>query len=136
MSQDIKYIKEELKICEEVESPYDIKIGKHVKYITITDGDEYFHDGGKYLKMGDNKIILKDGSKLINVPLIYKDKGGYEIYRTRLFVVDESKMKGGGTQCSTKYAEEYEKIIHTQQQIIEKMNLQLKKQAQIINRLS
>ena len=37
MSQDIKYIRQQLKSCEEVESPYDIKIGKHVKYITLED---------------------------------------------------------------------------------------------------
>ena len=40
MSQDISYIKKELKVCEEVDSPYDIKIGQHVKYITLTEGDE------------------------------------------------------------------------------------------------
>ena len=34
MSQDIRYIKQQLKTCEEVDSPYDIKIGDHVKYIT------------------------------------------------------------------------------------------------------
>ena len=33
MSQDIRHIKQQLKICEEVDSPYDINIGDHVKYI-------------------------------------------------------------------------------------------------------
>ena len=75
MSQDITYIKQELKPCEEVDSPYDIKIGDKVKYITIQNGDEYFHDGGTYSKMGDNKIFLKDGSRTIIVPLIYQNEG-------------------------------------------------------------
>ena len=136
MSQDISYIKQELKVCEEVDSPYDIKNGQHVKYITITDGDEYFHEGGIYSKMGDNIIILKEGSKTITVPLIYQNKGGFTVYRTRLFVRDEKKMNGGGKNCSAKDAEEYEKIIQTQQKIIEKMNLHLKQQAQMINKLS
>jgi len=136
MSQDISYIKQELKGCEEVDSPYDITIGQFVKYITLTDGDEYFHGGGIYTRMGDNKIFLKNGSTLMNVPLIYQDKGGFTVYRTRLFVVDDKQMDGGGKKCSEKDAEEYEKIIQTQQKIIEKMNLQLKKQAQMINKLT
>ena len=135
MSQDISYIKRELKECEEVDSPYDIKIGQHVKYITLTDGDEYFHEGGIYTKMGDNKIFLKNGTKTITVHLIYHEKGGYIVYRTRLFVVVQTKMEGG-EKCSRKDSQEYEKIIQTQQTIIEKMNLQLMKQAQMINKLS
>ena len=134
MSQDIAYIKQELKVCSEVESPYDIKKGQTVKYITLTEGDEYFHEGGTYTHMGDNKIFLKKDTKTIIVPLIYQDKGGFTVYRTRLFVVDD-KMKGGG-KCDSKEASEYEKIIQTQQKIIEKMNLQLKQQAQMINKLS
>ena len=42
MSQDISYIKNELKVCEEVDSPYDIKKGQHVKYITINPNDPFF----------------------------------------------------------------------------------------------
>jgi hypothetical protein len=72
----------------------------------------------------------------MNVQLIYQDKGGVTTYRTRLFVVDDKQMDGGGKKCSAKDAEEYEKIIQTQQNIIEKMNLQLKKQAQMINKLT
>ena len=37
-------------------------------------------------------------------------------------------------ECSGKKKEEYEKIIHNQQQIIEKMNLQMKKQAMLIQK--
>ena len=135
MSQDINYIKRVLQSYEEVDSPYDIKIGQRVKYISIDGEDEYFYEGGTYSKMGDNKIILKDGARSITVPLLYQNKEGHTIYRTRLFVEDENKMVGGG-KLNTKDAQEYEKIIHAQQKIIEKMNLQLKKQAQIINRLS
>ena len=131
MSQDLSYIKKQLEGCEEVDSIYDIKIGQIVKYITIKNNEEYFFDGGNYVKMGDNKIVLKIGSKYEYVPLIHYNKGGYTVYRTRLFVKDNSKnMKGGGKEC--KSSEEYEKIIKTQQEIIEKMNVQLRKQHEFI----
>jgi hypothetical protein len=134
MSQDLEYIRNQLKNCEEVDSAYDIKIGQHVKYITINDGDEYFYDGGKYSKMGDNKIILKNGSKIIYVPLLHQNKDGYIFHRTRLFVVDENKQSGGATKNNNNI-NEYEKIIKAQQMIIEKLNLQIKRQAEIIDKL-
>ena len=111
-------------------SPYDIQIGKNVKYITLKDGSEYFYTGGKYIRMGDNKIVIKSGPSIDYVPLTFQNQDGTIIYRTRLFVENEKEV------CDEKQKEEYEKIIHTQQQIIEKMNVQLKKQTQIINKLS
>lgn len=132
MSQDISYIKKELKVCEEVDSIYDLKIGQHVKYITVKEGDEFFYEGGKYVKMGDNKIILKVGSKYEYIPLIHHNKEGYTVYRTRLFLVDPEKVIQGGGGNNTTSSEEYEKIIKTQQEIIEKMNIQLKKQHEFI----
>ena len=130
MSQNINFIRKELKSCEEVESPYDIKVGDLVKYITLKDGSEYFYTGGNYLKMGDNKILLKSGVSIIYVPLTFPNSDGTIFYRTRLFI--ENNDKG----CEGKKKEEYEKIIQSQQQIIEKMNLQLKQQASMINKLS
>ena len=81
--------------------------------------------------MGDNKIVLKNKTKTEHVPLILKNPDGYVLYKTRLFVVNEDENK-----CEGKKKEEYEKIIQNQQQIIEKMNLQLKKQAMMINKLT
>ena len=130
MSQDIKYIRQQLKSCEEVESPYDIKVGKNVKYITLENESEFFYEGGIYLKMGDNKIVLKNENKYIYVPLVFTKDNGYILYRTRLFVENEEEK-----ECSGKKKEEYEKIIKNQQQIIEKMNLQMKKQALLIQKL-
>jgi hypothetical protein len=136
MSQDLTEIKKQLKNCEEVDTIYDIKIGQKVKYITIKNGDEYFYEGGEYVKMGDNKIVLKHNSKYEYVPLVIHNKGGYTVYRTRLFVVDLQKdMIGGGVTQTDDSSKEYEKIIKTQQNIIEKMNLQLKKQHEYILKL-
>ena len=131
MSQDISYKRKAIRSCEEVYSPYDIKIGQHVKYITLEDNSEFFYEGGIYSMMGDNKIVLKNKTKTEHVPLILKNPDGYVLYKTRLFVVNEDKNK-----CEGKKKEEYEKIIQNQQQIIEKMNLQLKKQAMMINKLT
>ena len=58
MSQDISYIKQQLKPYEEVDNPFDIHKGDKVKYITIQGEDEFFYNGGIYQRMGDNKIIL------------------------------------------------------------------------------
>ena len=130
MSQDLSYIKKQLEGCEEVDSIYDIKIGQIVKYITIKNNEEYFFDGGNYVKMGDNKIVLKIGSKYEYVPLIHYNKGGYTVYRTRLFVKDNSKnMKGCGKECKSN---NMKRLLKTQQEIIEKMNVQLRKQHEFI----
>ena len=93
MSQDLSYIKSEIKNCEEVDSPYDIKIGQSVKYITIKNGDEYFFDGGTYVKMGDNNITLKVDSKEEKLQLVHYNKDGFIVYRARLFVEKSENMK-------------------------------------------
>tara|TARA_Y100000817_G_scaffold239047_1_gene191019 strand:- start:13441 stop:13842 length:402 start_codon:yes stop_codon:yes gene_type:complete len=131
MSQDIKHIREQLKSCEEVDSPYDIRIGQHVKYITLENDSEFFYEGGIYTKMGNNNILLKNGSKNTYVKLNFYKDNGYILYKTRLFIEKEEEK-----ECEGKKKEEYEKIIHTQQQIIEKMNLQMKKQELLIQKLT
>ena len=136
MSQDLTYIRNKLKTCEEVDSPFDIKIGQIVRYITLKNGGEHFFDGGEYVKMTDNKIVLKVNSKYEYVQLIHHNKDGFTVHRSRLFVEKNIDMNGGGSSsCSKKDAIEYEKIIKTQQDIIEKMNIQMKKQHQLILKL-
>tara|TARA_Y100000590_G_scaffold470621_1_gene667032 strand:- start:4475 stop:4870 length:396 start_codon:yes stop_codon:yes gene_type:complete len=129
MSQDISYIKQQLKSYEEVDNPFDIHKGDKVKYITIQGEDEFFYNGGIYQRMGDNKIILIDHKKEIHVPLTYRDVNGEIIYKTRLFVQMNNV-------CNTKSSKEYEKIIQTQQDIIEKMTIQIKKQEEKIKELN
>lgn len=123
MSQDIEYIKKELKKCEEVDSPFDIKRGDKVKYITLKNGSEFFYDGGIYLKMLDNKVSLKEENSTKTVPISIIDKSGEILYQTRFFIEC-------GEKCYNKNKEEYEKIIKTQQRIIEtliKKNKELEK---------
>tara|TARA_B100001094_G_scaffold324807_1_gene378000 strand:- start:145 stop:570 length:426 start_codon:yes stop_codon:yes gene_type:complete len=128
MSQDIAFIKKTLQNHEEVDSPYDLIIGDHVKYITLKGDDEYFYMGGEYKGMGDNIIFLKDKGKRIKVPLVYVDKEGHILYKTRLYTESECEF-------SEKEKQEYESIIQTQQRIIETMTEKITKHSQIIMRL-
>ena len=114
MSQDLSFIKEELSTCEEFTSPFDIDIQSHVKYITLKDRQEYFYTGGKYIGMIDNKIILKTQKNKIYVPLTIKNTDGTILYKTRLFVMDDSTIP-------SKTQNEYQSIINAQQSIIETM---------------
>ena len=82
-------------------------------------------NGGNYKKMGDNTIFL-DASPSSCI-LKVKDKLGNITYSTRLFTEEE------GLETSTKDKKEYEKIIETQQRIIETMTEKIKTNSDIIN---
>lgn len=127
MSQDLTFIRNELKGFKEIDSPFDLKKGKCVKYITIKDGEEYFYTGGKYKKMGDNKIFLE--GKPASCILQIKDKMGNVTYSTRLFTEDDE------LETCNKDKQEYEKIIETQQRIIETMTEKIKNNSMIINEM-
>lgn len=128
MSQDLATIRKELIGFKEVDSAFDLKKGKYVKYITIKDnGEEYFYSGGKYKQMGDNKIYL-DASPPSCI-LKVKDKMGNVTYSTRLFTEDEE------LETCTKDKKEYEKIIETQQRIIETMTEKIKNNSDIVNQI-
>ena len=92
---------------------------------------EFFYEGGIYTKMGNNNILLKNGSKNTYVKLNFYKDNGYILYKTRLFIEKEEEK-----ECEGKKKEEYEKIIHTQQQIIEKMHLHMKKQELLIQKIT
>lgn len=112
MSQDLNYIKTELKNCEEIEDIFELKKGDHVKYITLKKGSEFFYDGGEYVKMIDNGVRIKCGNKLENVTITFFNKGGKPLYNSRFFVVTKECI-------DKKTIIEYEKIIKNQQKIIE-----------------
>tara|TARA_B100000767_G_C19530447_1_gene436339 strand:- start:144 stop:530 length:387 start_codon:yes stop_codon:yes gene_type:complete len=112
MSQDLSYIKGELENCEEIEDIFELKRGDIVKYITLVKGSEFFYDGGEYIRMVDNAVCIKCGSKMENITISYLNKEGNTLYNSRFFVVvDECIDK--------KDIIEYEKIIKNQQKIIE-----------------
>ena len=119
MSQNINYIRNELQGFIEVDSVFDIKKGDLVKYITLDEDtdEEYFYKGGKYIKMGDNKMYIDSGN-VSSVILKHINSDGSLIYKTRLFIQnDENKV-------NIEDIKEYEKIIQNLQTIIEKLSTQ------------
>lgn len=125
MTQNLKTIKNELKNCKEINSVYDLKKNQIIKYITLKENDEYFYTGGKFIKMGDNKIFFNKNGSIKTLQLVWKNKDGSINYKSRIFVENDQ-------ESCTKDIQELNKIINNQQMIIEKMNLKLKKQDQII----
>ena len=131
MSQDLTYIRNSLKGYTEVNSVYDISKNDKIKYITINENDneEYFHDGGIYLGMGDNFILIRENNgRPKNIPLNIVDKDGSILYNTRIFISSNEE------ETKNSYLE-YEKIIQNQQNIIEKLSIQNKKYKDIIDKL-
>ena len=118
--QDISDIKKELIGFEEIELPYQLTNNCYIKYITLKDDEEFFFTGGFFVKMGFDKIILKKDKEIKTVPTVYKNPCGEILYKTRFFLLEEEE------EC-LKDKKELEKIIKTQQDIIEKMTLKLEK---------
>tara|TARA_B100000745_G_C19792216_1_gene260190 strand:+ start:108 stop:476 length:369 start_codon:yes stop_codon:yes gene_type:complete len=118
--QDIQQIKKELKNCEEIDITYTLHPKCYLKYITIKDNNEYFYTGGYFFKYGFDKIILKKDKKIWSVPTVYKDKDGNILYTSRFF------LKNDEIEECEKDKKEYEKIIQTQQHIIEKLTQRIK----------
>ena len=119
--QDISEIKKELLGFEEIELPHILKKDKsYLKYITIINDEEFFFDGGYFQKMGNEKIFFKKGKQYKNIQTVYKKPCGEILYKTRFFLLEEEK------EC-LKDKKELEKIIKTQQDVIEKMTLKLEK---------
>lgn len=125
MTQNLKTIKKELNNCKEINSVYDIKKNQIIKYITLKNNEEYFYTGGKFIRMGNNKIFFNKNGSTKSLQLVWKNKDGSINYKSRIFVENDQ-------ESCTKDIQELTKIIKNQQMIIEKMNLKLKKQDQII----
>jgi hypothetical protein len=120
--QDISEIKKELLGFEEIELPHLLKKDKsYLKYITIINDEEFFFDGGYFQKMGNDKIFFKKGKQYKNIQTVYKKPCGEILYKTRFFISEEE-----GYVC-LKDKKELEKIIKTQQEVIEKMTQKLEK---------
>ena len=118
--QDISDIKKELIGFEEIELPCQLTPNCYIKYITLKDDEEFFFTGGNFVRMGFDKMILKKDKEIKSVPTTYKNPCGEILYRTRFFLLE------GEEEC-LKDKKELEKIINTQQDIIEKMTLKLEK---------
>tara|TARA_B100000780_G_scaffold185507_1_gene130282 strand:- start:461 stop:838 length:378 start_codon:yes stop_codon:yes gene_type:complete len=122
MTTELKKIKEELKGFSQVELPYDIKINTPVKYLCIKDNQEKFYIGGKFVRFGNDCLVLSNGSNNWSVNKYIKEKDGTILYSSKFFIpsVEEDY------NCS-KEMKELKSIIKTQQEIIEKLSYQVKK---------
>ena len=74
MTTELKKIKEELKGFSQVELPYDIKINTPVKYLCIKDNQEKFYIGGKFVRFGNDCLVLSNGSNNWSVNKYIKEK--------------------------------------------------------------
>ena len=135
MLKDIILIKRELEGFEEIEFPYPLKPGIVVKYITAKDDEESFFTGGKFVKMGNEKIYLTNGGPNWTVPIKVRDDECNIQYESRFFIPSKEDVK-------PKEVIELEKIIKAQQDVIEKMTetikndkIQLGKYVSIITKL-
>ena len=114
MITDINTIKNELIDYEEIESVYDLLPGMNVKYITIKGKNESFYLGGKYLKMGNNKIIIYNGGKTWAIPIYLIDNNGKIFYKSRFFISNK-RLKESNDVLYLK------NTINKQQEIINKL---------------
>ena len=119
---DISEIRKILKDYVEVELPYNFKEGEDIKYITL-DKDaqtEYFFNGGKYVKSGNELIYLQNGPSNWSIKTKLRDDDNNIYYTSRIYVCDEIEDK------HSKDILELEKTIKAQQMVIEKMTKTIK----------
>ena len=135
MLQDINLIRKELEGFEEIEFPYPLRPGIIVKYITAKNDEESFFIGGKFVKMGNEKVYLSNGGPNWTVPTKVRDNECNIQYESRFFIPSVEDVK-------PKKVIELEKIIKAQQDVIEKMTetikndkIQLGKYISIITKL-
>ena len=130
MTTDITQIKKELQGFEQIDSPFDLIPGDIIKYITHKDGKQCFFTGGSYKRMGDNKVFLEDKGRIKSFDINIVDKDGSILYSSRIFVKSEDDCP------SSKELEEYQKIIETQQHIIEVMTDKIKNNKIIMDQMN
>lgn len=117
---DLNIIRQSLKDCEEITTPFKFPKKCWIKYITIKGEDEAFYEGGIFQRMGNQKIFLKNGKSTMQVPTCIKSDEGEIIYRSRFFIDPSFK-----TDCEVK-KDQLEKTIQAQQKVVERMAKQLK----------
>jgi predicted P-loop ATPase/GTPase len=123
MITDIKTIKNELKKFSQVEFPYDIKKGCPVKYLTLKGNNESFYLGGKFVKYGNETLVLTNSSKVWSVPKYFKNKKGEILYKSKFFI-PTNEEEYINPDC--KEVKELKKIVKSQQVIIDKLVHKLK----------
>lgn len=114
MTTDLSYIRVSLKDCEEVTMPYKFTPQCWIKYITLKDDDEYFYEGGEFIRMGDHKLYIKENGRTKCIPSVIRTDDGEVIYRSRFFIDPHKK------HTCEKDKELLQKTIDSQQKIIKR----------------
>ena len=112
-------IRNSLKNCEEIELPYDFKIGEKIKYITL-DKDtqtEMFYNGGEYVKIGNELIFLQNGPSNWSFRTKLRDDNNDIYYTSRIFV----EKKKEDNIYKDKDVKMLKETITAQQRVIERM---------------
>ncbi len=125
MLKDINKIRKELEGYEEVELPFDFQQGTHIKYITLIDDEEAFFTGGKYVKLGMDRIYFTTGGPSWSIPIKIRDDNSNIIYKSRFFAPIDDKVISKDTK-------HLQKVIESQQSVIDKMTEIIKKDKQKI----
>lgn len=116
MIKDLNLIREELVGFIEIELPYDLQKGCHIKYITKKKDEESFFQGGKFNYFGNDCIFLETSGRKWSVPICKRNKNGSINYKSRFFIKEDTDEK-----C----IEDVKKLTETleyQQSIIEKLS--------------
>ena len=112
-------IRDSLKNCEEIELPYDFKVGEKIKYITL-DKDtqtEMFYNGGEYVKIGNELIFLLNGPSNWSFRTKLRDDNNDIYYTSRIFV----EKKKSDNIYKDKDVKMLKETILAQQRVIERM---------------
>ena len=131
MIQDIDKIKKEIKNHIEIDILFPLKPGTIVKYITLKNNEESFYIGGLFLRKGNEKIFLSQSGKTWAVPTKIRDNNNFVLYNSRFFIHKDNLKK---TEIKKRDDKELEKIVESQQQVINKMTSQIIKYQKDINK--
>tara|TARA_B110001469_G_C9630667_1_gene315446 strand:+ start:1604 stop:2035 length:432 start_codon:yes stop_codon:yes gene_type:complete len=116
-TEDIDIIKKNLIDCVEIELPYKFTNNDHIKYITLKGESELFYNGGKFVKYGNESIILSNGGKQWSFKTKVRNNDNYIIYNSRIFI-EKNKINTLNLDIDIKQLKD---TITTQQIVIEKM---------------
>ena len=119
---NISTIQKELNNYEQIDIPYIFTPNTKIKYITLDDStnEEKFYIGGDFIKMANQKIILQNGPAIWSVPIKIRDDNNNIIYESKFFIKKKINHNKNKKEI------ELEKIIKTQQKVIEKMTITIK----------
>jgi hypothetical protein len=121
MTTDIEKIKYELIDFYEVKFPYKFKKNQIIKYITLKNNSEKFYTGGKFIRMGNECIVLSNGGKDWSFKTKIRNNNNDILYNTRIFIKKN-------LETSINNDNELKNIIDSQQKVIDKMSNKLKQQ--------